>query len=422
MANALNPSIILAGQGLDVVGAMDAGAIAGQRANQFKQQNALNGYLQQNGAQVMNGDQNALNALAGFGMDGLNAAQNVQTTRLGMDQARLGMDATRQNMQMATSQEGRLSRQEERQIAEHAATLSATERQAQSEQIRAGIMQGTQLYSSGDLAGLNSMLTQIGREPLQSLDQFPAIAGQYEGVLGIMEGVRDFNAGPDPLDAIQLEQAGLNVEKTQAELNQLNNPTPKPADLAGSEEGLRKEWTGNAAVKDFATQASAYGRIINSSRDDSAAGDLALIFGFMKMLDPGSVVREGEFATAQNAAGIPDRVRNAYNNAIDGTRLNPAQRTEFTNIADNIYSGAEGEYQKLIDQYTSIANRQGINPQNVIIDYRASPRTAAPTGGGGITAATVRAMPAEQAAQYLAETPIDQIPDDVLDALIERGQ
>ena len=56
---------------------------------------------------------------------------------------------------------------------------------------------------------------------------------------------------------------------------------------------------------------------------------ISLIFGFMKMLDPGSVVREGEFATAQNAASIPDRIRNAYNRALEGTRLNPQQREMF---------------------------------------------------------------------------------------------
>jgi len=39
------------------------------------------------------------------------------------------------------------------------------------------------------------------------------------------------------------------------------------------------------------------------------------------MLDPGSVVRESEFATAQNAAGVPDQVRNMYNKVLSGTRL-----------------------------------------------------------------------------------------------------
>jgi hypothetical protein len=37
----------------------------------------------------------------------------------------------------------------------------------------------------------------------------------------------------------------------------------------------------------------------------------------MKMLDPTSVVREGEFATAQNAASIPIKIVNMYNKALE---------------------------------------------------------------------------------------------------------
>ena len=61
-----------------------------------------------------------------------------------------------------------------------------------------------------------------------------------------------------------------------------------------------------------------YGRIIAATRQRetnpaavSPASDMSLVFGFMKMLDPSSVVRETEYATAKNATGVPDQVRNA---------------------------------------------------------------------------------------------------------------
>ena len=40
----------------------------------------------------------------------------------------------------------------------------------------------------------------------------------------------------------------------------------------------------------------------------------------MKMLDPGSTVREGEYATAKNTAGIEQGLRNSLNAAL-GTRI-----------------------------------------------------------------------------------------------------
>lgn len=49
-----------------------------------------------------------------------------------------------------------------------------------------------------------------------------------------------------------------------------------------------------------------YQKVQGAAERPSAANDLAMIFAYMKMLDPGSVVREQEFANAQNAAGIPD--------------------------------------------------------------------------------------------------------------------
>ncbi|WP_204128690.1 hypothetical protein, partial [Pseudomonas ogarae] len=78
---------------------------------------------------------------------------------------------------------------------------------------------------------------------------------------------------------------------------------------------------------------NSYGQIAQAAKTPSAQNDLALIFSYMRMLDPASVVREGEFATAQNAAGVPDQIRNAYNKAVNGERLNPEQRTGFVSSA-----------------------------------------------------------------------------------------
>lgn len=115
--------------------------------------------------------------------------------------------------------------------------------------------------------------------------------------------------------------------------------------------GIRKEFMSIPEVKAFQSQASAFGRINASAANPSAAGDLALIFNYMKLLDPGSVVREGEFATAQNAAGVPDRIVNIYNNALEGTRLNDNQRADFVSRAKKIYKDAENQYENYESQY-----------------------------------------------------------------------
>lgn len=135
-----------------------------------------------------------------------------------------------------------------------------------------------------------------------------------------------------------------------------------------SERDLRKE---------FSSESSNFKKINNSyktiksikSGKPSAAGDIGLIFGIMKMFDPGSVVREGEFATAQNAAGVPTQVVNMYNKVRSGQRLSEAQRDDFFGVADRIYQGQRGEFNNLMDRYSGIATEYGMDPKRIVYDY-----------------------------------------------------
>jgi len=139
----------------------------------------------------------------------------------------------------------------------------------------------------------------------------------------------------------------------------------------------RKEFTGLKPVKvavkfrpwSFADVGFAYSRVVRSADDPSPAGDLALIFNFMKVLDPGSVVREGEFATAQNAGGVDERVRSLYNQVREGTRLTETQRADFVDRAGRLYGGAQEQYQSIAEQYSEFARRAGLDPSLVIPDF-----------------------------------------------------
>lgn len=142
------------------------------------------------------------------------------------------------------------------------------------------------------------------------------------------------------------------------------------------EQKLRKEFAG--ASEPYLGVRRAYERVL-ASRDD-AAGDLSLIFGFMRMLDPTSTVREGEAASAQNAAGIPEQVRNMYNRALTGERLSPDQRNRFKGQAGDLYKAAEGEYTSRSEQFRGIAGRYGIDPSRIIPSLGPAPR-ATPQAG-----------------------------------------
>lgn len=145
--------------------------------------------------------------------------------------------------------------------------------------------------------------------------------------------------------------------------------TPNGSNNAKDEEGLRKEFT--ALTKDFNLVSDSFARVKASVEDPSGAGDLALIFNFMKMLDPNSVVRESEFATAQNTGNVPNRIVGLYNRLLseEGKRLSVEQRNDFTNRANKLLEAARGQAAKTAQAYTNIAERNGVNAQNVIENF-----------------------------------------------------
>ena len=134
--------------------------------------------------------------------------------------------------------------------------------------------------------------------------------------------------------------------------------------------GARTEFTSLPAVRSFAEQTSAFGRVVASADDPSPSGDLALIFNFMKVLDPGSVVREGEFATAQNAGGIDERTRSLYNRLMSGERLTPVQREDFLDRSSRLYRQAEEQYTDISNQYSEFARAAGLPVEQIIPDFR----------------------------------------------------
>lgn len=158
-----------------------------------------------------------------------------------------------------------------------------------------------------------------------------------------------------------------------------------PVDLAKIESDLRGEFTTQA--KPFVGVAESYQRIRDSVADPSAAGDLALIFNYMKVLDPGSTVREGEFATAQQAGSVPARILAQYNKVLNGERLAPEQRADFFSRATKLYQGQETRFNKMVkERYTTLAKQQGLNPENVVIDVTSSTAPVDMSGGSEPTA------------------------------------
>lgn len=152
----------------------------------------------------------------------------------------------------------------------------------------------------------------------------------------------------------------------------------------GLEQSLRKEFVDSA--KQFETIRDSYGRIIASADEPSAAGDLSLIFNYMKMLDPGSVVRESEFANAAAAGSYGERIQGFVNQVLTGQRLSDNVRADFVDRANSLYDATSGQHSQRVSEYTRLAQNAGLDPNNIVIDLGlAGAQTATTSGGTGTT-------------------------------------
>jgi hypothetical protein len=175
---------------------------------------------------------------------------------------------------------------------------------------------------------------------------------------------------------------------------------------------LRKEF--DSLSKDFRQVRDSYGRIVAAGKDPSGAGDLALIFNYMKILDPGSTVREGEFSNAQNSAGVDQKIRATYNRVLNGQRLAPEQRKDFIVTAKRLFGSQESVQKKSIERYSRLAEKNGLDPQDVITDlYDMGGEEPTSTDSGTGTGNVEVTLPKEitttkQAIQYLASQGMNQ--------------
>lgn len=106
-------------------------------------------------------------------------------------------------------------------------------------------------------------------------------------------------------------------------------------------------------------------RIRAAAEDVTGASDVSMIFAFMKMLDPGSVVRESEFQLASDTAGAPEFVRAAASRLISGERLTDVSRANFIKEAEKIFNRSKATADKAIKPIITRAKRFGLRGETI---------------------------------------------------------
>lgn len=135
--------------------------------------------------------------------------------------------------------------------------------------------------------------------------------------------------------------------------------------VVANESQLRQQYDREIAPYRLAREG--YQKVLQAAQTRTPAGDIALVFGYMKTLDPNSTVREGEQASVRNSGTIDQTIANLYNQLLSGQgSLTDQQRQQFLDSAGRQFATYETTAQGLNQRYGQIASSYGFDPSRIV--------------------------------------------------------
>lgn len=156
------------------------------------------------------------------------------------------------------------------------------------------------------------------------------------------------------------------------------------------EQSLQSDYKNNAVVKNAYGTAASIAQLQAGLKGNSGMDDLALIYGTVKLFDPGSVVKEGEIKLTRSAQSLPGRLSLLVSNVNSGKLLTPEQRKQIETLLANQVDASRSSIAPIQQDYGERSHRWGADSSFVAPDpFRTSgaegarvsapPSPAAPT-------------------------------------------
>jgi hypothetical protein len=202
------------------------------------------------------------------------------------------------------------------------------------------------------------------RTPLQKVTKQAPLGGSYQLVAGPDgKAVKKWlpNGGPDQPAFVKPDKA--------------------PRDLTVSERNeLQRQYDKDPEVRKTKTVLDSFASTQKLLKNPTPASDQALVYNYMKALDPNSVVRETEAETAAALGGLQERAKAQYSKLAGEGMLSDAQRID---LAKQIKTLAEtaAERQEAIDaEFSTLAGRRGVDTKDLRFVNRPMPAEAVAKG------------------------------------------
>jgi len=128
----------------------------------------------------------------------------------------------------------------------------------------------------------------------------------------------------------------------------------------------RRDKFQRAEVTPRLEQIEAANQLAQLAANPSAITDVATIFKFLKVLDPGSVVREGEQAMLQRAQSLSGTLRVYAESLESGATLSPQQRKQIVDAAYSMAGLVQDDYALAVQRQRDLAKNLELRPEVVI--------------------------------------------------------
>lgn len=146
---------------------------------------------------------------------------------------------------------------------------------------------------------------------------------------------------------------------------------------------LSERYNQDPTTKATAEVRSSYERAQSLAAKPGKINDIGLVYSLMRSFDPGSTVREGEFAMAAKAGSWGDQVK-AYVELAESGQMPAGKRAE---ILETIKKQAEAQERRQAEAdqyYGDLASEYKVKPDLVVGRKRSTSPAQQNTGGGGI--------------------------------------
>jgi hypothetical protein len=148
---------------------------------------------------------------------------------------------------------------------------------------------------------------------------------------------------------------------------------------------LRTEISQLPSYKNIAQAAPIYRSMADAAGRNTKAADLNMVYGLGKIMDPGSVVREGEIQMANNAQGWQEKLNGMVAQINGQGGLTPEGRQALMAEAHSRMQSYKMMYDQDAQRYRGIAQRNRANPEDVVADFGTFEPWTVPKAGVPVT-------------------------------------